>query len=193
MGGLPLHPRRSPSLRRALARRALDPEAVELREMRDRRARPSGERFTGSPTIRIGGEEVAPAEGEPVGLTCRVYRLRDGRASPTPDPAGHPRRDEEGDAMNIGDSRTQPSRCPPPSGDRTCPGRRRTAVVFTCNHCPYALAWHDRLLDVARDYDGRARVLVRQPQRRRALPARLLRRDERAGRVIRGQSGTAPD
>jgi peroxiredoxin len=30
-----------------------------------------------------------------------------------------------------------------------------TVVVFTCNHCPYALAWHDRLLDVARDYDGR--------------------------------------
>jgi hypothetical protein len=28
-------------------------------------------------------------------------------------------------------------------------------VVFTCNHCPYALAWHDRLLDVARDYAGR--------------------------------------
>jgi peroxiredoxin len=27
-----------------------------------------------------------------------------------------------------------------------------TAVVFTCNHCPYALAWHDRLLEVALDY-----------------------------------------
>ena len=26
-------------------------------------------------------------------------------------------------------------------------------VVFTCNHCPYALAWHDRLMDVARDYE----------------------------------------
>ena len=25
-------------------------------------------------------------------------------------------------------------------------------VVFTCNHCPYALAWHDRLMDLARDY-----------------------------------------
>jgi peroxiredoxin len=25
-------------------------------------------------------------------------------------------------------------------------------VVFTCNHCPYALAWHDRLADAARDY-----------------------------------------
>ncbi len=29
-----------------------------------------------------------------------------------------------------------------------------TVVVFTCNHCPYALAWHERLLQVARDYDG---------------------------------------
>ncbi len=30
-----------------------------------------------------------------------------------------------------------------------------TVVVFTCNHCPYALAWHDRLQQVARDYEGR--------------------------------------
>ena len=30
-----------------------------------------------------------------------------------------------------------------------------TAVVFTCNHCPYALAWHERILDVARDYADR--------------------------------------
>lgn len=35
-----------------------------------------------------------------------------------------------------------------------------TVVVFTCNHCPYALAWHDRLNAVARDYAGRGvRVL----------------------------------
>jgi peroxiredoxin len=27
-----------------------------------------------------------------------------------------------------------------------------TVVLFTCNHCPYALAWHDRIADVARDY-----------------------------------------
>jgi hypothetical protein len=26
-------------------------------------------------------------------------------------------------------------------------------VVFTCNHCPYALAWHDRIVDVARDVE----------------------------------------
>jgi hypothetical protein len=28
-------------------------------------------------------------------------------------------------------------------------------VVFTCNHCPYALAWQGRLDDAARDYADR--------------------------------------
>jgi len=36
-----------------------------------------------------------------------------------------------------------------------------TVVAFTCNHCPYALAWHDRIADVARDYADRGvRVLA---------------------------------
>ena len=30
-----------------------------------------------------------------------------------------------------------------------------TVVVWTCNHCPYALAWHERLIDTARDYAAR--------------------------------------
>ena len=30
------------------------------------------------------------------------------------------------------------------------------AVVFSCCHCPYVIAWEDRLNEVARDYDGRA-------------------------------------
>jgi hypothetical protein len=30
-----------------------------------------------------------------------------------------------------------------------------TVVVFTCNHCPYALAWHERLIAVARDVADR--------------------------------------
>ena len=30
-----------------------------------------------------------------------------------------------------------------------------TVVIFTCNHCPYALAWHDRIVSVARDYADR--------------------------------------
>jgi hypothetical protein len=47
-----------------------------------------------------------------------------------------------------------------PGGDRQTLDRdaKATVVVFTCNHCPYALAWHDRLLDAARDY---ARLGVR--------------------------------
>jgi len=40
-------------------------------------------------------------------------------------------------------------------------GAPATVLVFTCNHCPYALAWHDRIADVARDYAARGvRVLA---------------------------------
>jgi peroxiredoxin len=39
-----------------------------------------------------------------------------------------------------------------------------TVVAFTCNHCPYALAWHDRIIDVARDYSQRGvRTLAINP------------------------------
>lgn len=34
-------------------------------------------------------------------------------------------------------------------------GAPATVVVFTCNHCPYALAWHARIAAVARDYAER--------------------------------------
>lgn len=37
------------------------------------------------------------------------------------------------------------------SGD----GSQATVVVFTCNHCPYALAWQDRIAQTARDYAAR--------------------------------------
>lgn len=39
-----------------------------------------------------------------------------------------------------------------------------TVIVFTCNHCPYALAWHDRTIAVARDYtDQGVRALAINP------------------------------
>src|SRR5918998_5648152 len=34
------------------------------------------------------------------------------------------------------------------------------AVVFSCCHCPYVVAWEDRLNAIARDYDGRAGLLA---------------------------------
>jgi peroxiredoxin len=36
-----------------------------------------------------------------------------------------------------------------------------TLVYWTCNHCPYALAWHDRLVALTGDYSDRGvRVLA---------------------------------
>lgn len=43
-------------------------------------------------------------------------------------------------------------------------GAPATAIVFTCNHCPYALAWHERTIALARDYADRGvRVLAINP------------------------------
>jgi peroxiredoxin len=35
------------------------------------------------------------------------------------------------------------------------PAAAATVVVFTANGCPFALAWHDRIQQLARDYSGR--------------------------------------
>jgi hypothetical protein len=85
--GCPSTPEAMKDLKQVLREEGLDPEAVELVEVEsDEQA--ERERIPGSPTIRIDGQDaVAPGDGDPVGLTCRVYRLRDGRPSPTPDPA----------------------------------------------------------------------------------------------------------
>jgi hypothetical protein len=83
--GCPSHPRALAELREALAELGLDPDAVEVREVASDAAA-SEEGFVGSPTIRIDGRDIQPPSGEPVGLSCRVYRRRDGRVSPVPDP-----------------------------------------------------------------------------------------------------------
>jgi hypothetical protein len=84
--GCPSHPAALADLRAAMAELDLDPDAVTVREV-DTDAGAERERFVGSPTIRIDGADVQAPGGEPVGLTCRIYRRRDGRISPTPDPA----------------------------------------------------------------------------------------------------------
>jgi len=83
--GCPSHPEALVQLRRILEEEHVG-TSVELVEVTsDEQAR--RERFLGSPTIRIAGEDVVPAgAGEPFSLTCRVYRTRDGRISPIPDP-----------------------------------------------------------------------------------------------------------
>ena len=60
----------------------VEPTLREIRSDEDAR----GVGFIGSPTIRIDGADVVPQPEEPAGLSCRVYRRRDGTILPTPDP-----------------------------------------------------------------------------------------------------------
>jgi hypothetical protein len=84
--GCPSHHEALADLRRVMVDEALDPSTIVVREVR---TLPDAtlEGFVGSPTVRIDGVDVQPSGDEPVGLTCRIYHRRDGRISPTPDPA----------------------------------------------------------------------------------------------------------
>jgi ketosteroid isomerase-like protein len=85
--GCPSWDRTLAELREAMHEAGLDPDSVEVREV-PTEAAAEREGFVGSPTILIDGADLRPpGPDEPVGLTCRVYHLRDGRISPTPDPA----------------------------------------------------------------------------------------------------------
>ena len=82
-----------PSTDRALAavREALTDLGLEAVEVRMREIKDDGDAtnagFVGSPTILIDGVDLLPAAAdEQIGLSCRVYRRRDGRVSPIPDP-----------------------------------------------------------------------------------------------------------
>jgi hypothetical protein len=83
--GCPSHPAALADLRAAMTEVGAQPDAVTVREVASD-ADAAAEAFVGSPTIRIDGRDLQPPAGEPAALTCRVYRRRDGRFSPTPDP-----------------------------------------------------------------------------------------------------------
>ena len=73
-------------LREEMEAAGLDPDSAVVTEI-DTEADAKRTDFPGSPTIRIDGLDFQPPGGDtPRGLTCRVYRRRDGRASPLPDP-----------------------------------------------------------------------------------------------------------
>jgi predicted methyltransferase len=83
--GCPSHPRTLADLERILREEGIGAEVERVEIESDEQAR--REHFPGSPTIRVDGEDLFPTEDtEPYSLTCRVYRRRDGRVSPTPDP-----------------------------------------------------------------------------------------------------------
>lgn len=73
-------------LRDRLAAAGLDPESVVITEITtDEQAADLG--FPGSPTIRVNGADVQEPLEDATGLSCRIYRTRDGRVSPLPDAA----------------------------------------------------------------------------------------------------------
>ena len=80
----------------------LDPSVIEIKEITtDREA--VQERFIGSPTIRIDGRDLfEPEPGSTFSLNCRIYRLRDGRISPTPDTDDLKKALEEAKEINDG-------------------------------------------------------------------------------------------
>jgi peroxiredoxin len=62
-----------------------------------------------------------------------------------------------------------------------------TVLVFTSNACPYALAWHGRLQDVARDYTNRGvrvvQIVSNDDQLQPADGVGNMRARERAGEI----------
>jgi peroxiredoxin len=70
-------------------------------------------------------------------------------------------------------------------------GAPATVVVFTCNHCPYALAWHERLIEVAGDYRDRGvKMLMINPNDAERYPRDSV--DAMRERVERGELGGVP-
>jgi hypothetical protein len=83
--GCPSYPETLGDLRRVLLDEGVEADVDLVEVESDEQAR--AERFPGSPTVRLDGvDAIPPPETEPFSLTCRVYRLRDGRVSATPDP-----------------------------------------------------------------------------------------------------------
>lgn len=81
--GCPSHPEALELLHTVLAERGVD-ATVELREVHTDREAEALE-FPGSPTIRVDGRDVDPSGvSARAALTCRIYRLADGRVSPIP-------------------------------------------------------------------------------------------------------------
>jgi len=81
--GCPSHPEAKQLLEDVLEERGIS-EPIELREVVTREDAVALA-FPGSPTIRIDGADVDPVGAvAPPSLSCRVYRLPDGRVSPVP-------------------------------------------------------------------------------------------------------------
>jgi hypothetical protein len=83
--GCPSHEALLPKLRDLLAEEGIETE-IELRRVESAEAAES-ERFLGSPTVRVDGEDVDPTAGgrTDFGLKCRLYRSIEGTSGVPPE------------------------------------------------------------------------------------------------------------
>lgn len=82
----PSHERALEMLREAMREQDIDDSELRVTEIPTDDAATEHD-FPGSPTILVDGIDVQDPGDQPRGLNCRVYRKRDGRISPLPDPA----------------------------------------------------------------------------------------------------------
>ena len=69
-------------LREVMAEEGIPAEVEVIKVETEEQAREL--RFIGSPTILVDGQDIAPPSDTHYALTCRSYRLEDGRISPLP-------------------------------------------------------------------------------------------------------------
>jgi hypothetical protein len=83
--GCPSHERLQPRLERLLREGAVS-DPIELRRVESAEAAEL-ERFIGSPTLRIDGQDIEPGADQrsDFGLKCRLYRSADGTSGQPPD------------------------------------------------------------------------------------------------------------
>lgn len=80
----PSHQAALDRLRQVMAERGVTADVEIIKVETEEQARQL--RFVGSPTIRINGEDIDPPGDSHYALSCRAYRLEDGRISPLPSP-----------------------------------------------------------------------------------------------------------
>jgi hypothetical protein len=83
--GCPSHEALMPRLRELMAQAGVD-APVEVKQVESAEAA-ARERFLGSPTLRVNGQDVDPTAGERTdfGLKCRLYPSADGLRGAVPD------------------------------------------------------------------------------------------------------------
>ena len=80
----PSHPQAWSLLQEAMAELGVEIPVEQIEVVTDEAAERLA--FPGSPTIRVNGVDIDPDGAAQMGtaLTCRIYRLQDGRFSPVP-------------------------------------------------------------------------------------------------------------